>query len=184
MFEKPKSFDNLSHLRIPWAWQVAMQEVTRGQLDMEGCRMHTIRNNASMFYSIMKCNELKNDYVASNGLPDYDVVIRCRFDLEITSPLYMQQFDMNYIHYHDMKQPDDIISDWFNFGNTHVMNVYASTFPNFEALNALKEGERLPVSFRGDPNCFWGNEQFLREIMRLNGVQKRGVRIPLQLRYD
>lgn len=46
----------------------------------EDLSKHIIQQNSSMFYSIYKCNQLKEEYAVKNGFT-YDCVIRMRFDL-------------------------------------------------------------------------------------------------------
>lgn len=47
-------------------------------------------NNAcSMYYKIMKCNELKSDYEKENGFT-YDIVIRARMDFIFTDYIYLK----------------------------------------------------------------------------------------------
>jgi hypothetical protein len=90
-----------------------------------------------MYYSIFKCNELKETYANENGIV-YDYVIRVRFDFLPKQPIYCMSIDPNFIYYVAMSQPDDLISDWLNMGSNAIMNIYESLYLNMEYLNTLQ----------------------------------------------
>jgi SAM-dependent methyltransferase len=81
-------------------------------------------NVLGMFYKIKKCNEIKQAYEEKNGFL-YDVVIRCRPDLNLDSPIntadfkninsvFIPAFDF-YLGYNDK----------FAFGTSKAMDIYS-----------------------------------------------------------
>jgi hypothetical protein len=116
-----------------------------------------------------------NQYAAEHNR-QYDAVIRLRFDIAILSPLHVEKLNLKLINYHNLHQPDDIISDWINIGSPHIMNVYSHTFLHLKQLNKLTHAERsAPVTFRGCKNNLWGNEYFIREEMSRNNIEKNMI---------
>ena len=81
----------------------------------------------SMFWSIMKCNELKNDYEKEKDFT-YDAVIRTRFDLRMTREYKMSQFDLNFIHANGHSHASYAKQDVFAFSNSSNMDCYSNVF--------------------------------------------------------
>jgi hypothetical protein len=98
---------------------------------------YIIKQLTSMYYSIYKVNELKEIYANEEGFV-YDYVIRIRFDLMPLEPIICKQLDPKYIHYLEIGQPDQLISDWLNIGSNLTMNIYASLYLNMEYLNTFQ----------------------------------------------
>jgi hypothetical protein len=72
--------------------------------------------------------ELSNDFI-------YDVVVRCRFDLILNSPIiFGSGYDTSFIHYFELNQPDKMISDWFNFSSSKNMDIYSSIYLTIDSL--------------------------------------------------
>ena len=146
-------------------------------------RSYIIKQLTSMYYSIYKSNELKEIYANENGFV-YDYVIRIRFDLLPLEPLYCSNLDSNYIHYIEMGQPDQLISDWLNIGSNLTMNIYASLYLNMEYLNTFKyykKEERLPNLLEPSDVCGGLSEHMLRDLMFLYKIPKNGIRINCEL---
>lgn len=80
----------------------------------------------SMWYSIMKSNELKEKYRLENDI-HYDAVIRCRMDVDFQMPIICDQLDLNKISF-EYDGRDNHINDWVAVGNNANMNIYQSTF--------------------------------------------------------
>jgi hypothetical protein len=140
---------------------------------------HTVKNLTSMYYSIYKANELKEVYANEQGFV-YDYVIRVRFDFFPYQPLVMSQYDPNYIYYFELGQPDQLISDWLNFGSNAIMNVYASLYLQMDYLNTFRfyqSSERLPNTFEPSDTCGGCHEHMLRDLMYLHRIPKRSFRI-------
>jgi hypothetical protein len=90
-------------------------------------------NVFSMYYKIMKANELKNKFEIENNI-SYDVVIRCRMDLN-----FIEQCPV-------LETTDDILyipagwdfyggcNDLFAIGNKKTMDYYSSVFNNLEKI--------------------------------------------------
>lgn len=90
-------------------------------------------NVFSMYYKIMKANELKNKFELENNI-SYDVVIRCRMDLNFIEqcPIFETFNDVIYIpagwdYYRGC-------NDLFAIGNKKTMDYYSSVFNNLEKI--------------------------------------------------
>ena len=138
-------------------------------------RLHMVKQLTSMYYSIFKCNELKEIYANEHGI-HYDYVIRIRFDATPKHPLRCAEFDPNYIYYQEMGQPDNLISDWINFGSNRIMNVYASlyfTMDYYGSFMHLKKDDRQPNTFEPSDLSPGFAEFMLRDAMFLHKIEKR-----------
>lgn len=85
----------------------------------------------SMFYSIWKSNQIKNDFMTETGTVS-DVVIRMRFDSDLVS---LDNFNVdnlldNEIHI-PVGQDWNGLNDQFAYGNPNAMNAYSSLIVNF-----------------------------------------------------
>jgi hypothetical protein len=144
----------------------------------EQAREHDIKCVYSMFYGIYKCNELKEMYALENNI-HYDYVIRLRYDVAPRKKLICSNYDPNFIYYQDLKQPDNIISDWFNFGSNTIMNVYSSMFLHFNYINSyqyLKKEDRDQTNTVYNPSeCLYGPEHMIRDLMNLFKIEKRSI---------
>ncbi len=130
-----------------------------------------------MFYSIFKANELKENYANQNGIV-YDMVIRLRFDCIPLTPITLDSYDPNFLYYHDLGHPDQIISDWINFGSNLIMNVYSSMYLQFEYLNSLRYlslEDRLPNTLEPSVKCGGFAEHAIRDLMMLFKIPSRKV---------
>lgn len=146
---------------------------------------HIIKQHLSMWYSIYKCNELKEIYANENGFV-YDYVIRLRFDASPSFPLICASYNPNFIYYQELGQPDNLISDWFNFGSNCIMNIYASLYLHSEYLNTFqyfKQAERMPNSIEKSDICGGFSEFMVRDIMTLFKIPKMAMSIGLILLY-
>lgn len=135
---------------------------------------HMIKQMTFMFYSIFKCNELKEKYAQENGFV-YDYVIRLRFDAVPLLPLICKNYDPNYIYYQNLEQKDELISDWMNFGSNMIMNVYSSVYLNLEYINSFrffKKDERLENTLEPSSECSGLSEHMIRDIMTLYKIPK------------
>lgn len=179
LVETPKVFNNpnikLTDLRI-----MRMREMNKHkQMTREEMIFHTKKQFMSMYYSIYKCNELKELYANENGFV-YDYVIRLRFDALIDRELDCSKLDPNYIYYQELSQPDKLISDWINVGSNMIMNVYASIFLNLEYLNSFmffKKEERLENTYEESNECAGGVEYNIRDIMTLFKIPSKHFNI-------
>ena len=154
--------------------------------DASKVKEHIIRQNHSMFYSIMKCNEQKEVYASENNI-HYDMVVRIRFDFVFHQPLILQNFSTNALHYMDLCQPDNIISDWINFGGNDIMNVYSSTYLFLDILNhyrIIPKSIRLPNTVYLSETCSHGNEHMIRDLCMFMKIPTRKVPHFGTLRYD
>jgi hypothetical protein len=148
-------------------------------------KYHMTKQLLSMFYSIYKCNELKEIFANENGFV-YDYVIRLRFDACPSKPLICSRYSPNFIYYQDLGQPDNLISDWFNFGSNSIMNIYASLYLHSEYLNTFqyfKQSDRLPNTIEKSDTCSGINEFMVRDIMTLFKIPKAHIDIGLKLIY-
>ena len=149
------------------------------------CTNHFIKQLTSMYYSIYKCNELKEVYANEQGIV-YDYVIRIRFDFLPKQPFICQQLDPNYIHYLELGQPDNLISDWFNVGSNLIMNIYASLYLHMDYLNTFlffKQNQRLPNTLEPSDICGGMAEHQLRDLMTLFHIPKKPIHLDSQILY-
>jgi hypothetical protein len=82
----------------------------------------------SMFYSIMKANQLKKDFELELG-KNYDCVVRYRFDMHFGgTPLEFNMYDMNCMHIMRHSHCSYSYQDTFAFSSSKNMDFYADTF--------------------------------------------------------
>jgi hypothetical protein len=149
----------------------------------EETRQHDIKQITSMYYSIFKCNELKETYANENGF-QYDYVIRLRFDLIVYHPIICSQIDPNYIYYLEMGQPDELISDWLNIGSNAIMNIYSSMYFSMDYINQFrffKKHERQVNTLDPSEICGGISEYMVRDLMYLHKIPIMGIRIQFKL---
>jgi len=179
LVEKPKNFKN-KNIQIPTD---RLERTKKMNLHKEWTDEHhteyIIRQLCSMYYSINKCNELKELYALENNI-HYDYVIRIRFDITPREKLICSNYDANFIHYLDIGQLDELISDWLNFGSNAIMNVYASLFLHMEYLNKYtfyKKEERLLNLLEPSDECGGLYEHMLRDLMHFHKIPKKGINL-------
>jgi hypothetical protein len=144
---------------------------------------HMVKQLTSMYYSIYKANELKEIYANEQGIV-YDYVIRIRFDLSPLQPLIVSNYNPHCISYLEIGQPDQLISDWLNFGSNAVMNIYASLYLQMDYLNTFRfypSSERLPNTFEPSDICGGFSEFMLRDLMYLHRIPKQGIHLRVSL---
>jgi hypothetical protein len=185
IIETPRNFQK-PNFQIPEKRAQGIQSMNQHRnLSMEESRKHCVKQMTSMYYSIYKCNELKELYANENGIL-YDYVIRVRFDFVPHQPLVCSQLDPHFIHYVEMGQPDQLISDWLNIGSNTIMNVYASLYLQMDYLNTFlyhKKEDRLPNDLEPSDVCGGVYEHLLRDLMHLYKIPKRGMNYSCQLIY-
>lgn len=125
----------------------------------------------SMFYSIKKCNELKNIYSTENNIK-YDVVVRVRFDFGIFNKILYENFDfINHIYFKDdcSHEVGVCMNDHFAFGSEKNMDVYCNTF---DVIYDLYKNYNTPFN----PETFLGrNLRVLNKISCMNVPIKSGI---------
>jgi hypothetical protein len=96
----------------------------RPQISLEGIKIEgNINNNIKMFYSIKKCFELVPD--------DYDVVIRCRFDLLLQDKINLKHWvDRILLNEFDLYIPNERFNmggfnDQLAIGSYNGMKIYS-----------------------------------------------------------
>lgn len=104
----------------------------------------------SMFYSIWKSNQIKNDANSEIG-EAFDCVIRMRFDSDLKS---IENFDISNLQDNNVCIPAgqdwNGLNDQFAYGTTNAMNVYSS----------------LILNFRNFRNCNYNPEVLLKNYLR------------------
>lgn len=177
LIEKPRNFQKPT-FQVPENRTRNIQKMNgHKNWSPEDARKHCVRQMTSMYYSIYKCNELKETYANENDIV-YDYVIRLRFDFMPQEPLICSQLDPNFIYYVEMGQPDNLISDWMNIGSNAVMNVYSSLYLQMDYLNTFlhyKKSDRLENKLEPSDTCGGVYEHLLRDLMSLYKIPKRGV---------
>jgi hypothetical protein len=175
LFEPPKDFSKSysSLLKVPDSW---LRETNN-------TKTHVIKSMKSMVYSMHKANELKELYAEEQGIT-YDYIIRMRFDICIDRPIALQDMTLNKqtLYYLNIQQPDNIVSDWFNIGSNTVMNAMMSLFYLFEYFNSydfLPKHARQPANFRPAPDCVWGFEYYIRDLIDVLKIPCEKLNLPV-----
>jgi hypothetical protein len=129
-----------------------------------------VSNLYSMWYSILQSNILKREYELESG-KSYDMVIKFRFDNICRRPILLKEIDPNFLYYHEMGQPDGMISDWINISSSKNMDTYSSIFNNIKNLKeSLEKSDGVYCS-----------ELFIREICQRFNIQTIGKDFGLEL---
>jgi hypothetical protein len=129
-----------------------------------------VSNLYSMWYSILQSNTLKREYELENGFT-YDMVIRFRFDNICRFPIRLNDINTDFLYYHDMGQPDGMISDWINISSSRNMDTYSSIFNNIKNLK-----ESLEIS-----DGAYCSELFIRDICNRFNIPTSGKNFGLEL---
>ena len=179
LIEPPKDFKK-SNIQISEARISRSLELNKHkQWSENDHKKHTIKQLLSMYYSIFKCNEIKENYANENGIV-YDYVIRIRFDIKPQLPIRCDEYDPSFIYYQDLGQSDNLISDWINFGSNSVMNIYSSMYFMIEYLNSFqyfKKEDREKNTLEPSENIPGLYEHMVRDLMCLFKIPKRGIKL-------
>jgi hypothetical protein len=121
---------------------------------------NTAFNTFSMFYSIMKSNELKTSHEQKNN-KKYDIVIRSRYDYAIARNINFLEYDSERIWTPVVKlcMPDYFLcNDQFAFSNSSNMNVYSAVYDNIDLYHSS--------------GVFMVGEAMLAEQLKRNGLSQ------------
>jgi len=127
-------------------------------------------NVQKMFYNIYKADCLRQQFEKENNFK-YDLVIRTRADLGITSELNLQQLNI------DGNQIIMPASDWhgnprandqFAIGNSHSMKIYSTLFTRIKEIN--------DSGFRFHPESMVGHNLRQNDVSYLPGSFKTTLR--------
>lgn len=183
LVEKPRNFQK-PYFQIPLKRLEDIKKMNAHKnWSDEQHTQYLVKQTTSMYYSIYKANELKEIYANEQGFV-YDYVIRIRFDLFPLEPLILSNYDQHSIHYLELGQPDDLISDWLNFGSNTIMNIYASLYLQMDYLNTFRYytcSERLPNLLEPSETCSGFAEHMLRDLMYLHRIPKQGIYLQANL---
>lgn len=184
LIEKPSNKMNNPNIKVaPKRLENFHKMNSHRNMSDEEQKNHIVKQMTFMFYSIFKCNELKEKYAQENGFV-YDYVIRLRFDAVPLSPLICRNYDSNYIYYQDINQADELICDWINFGSNMIMNVYSSIYFNLEYFNSFKffkKNDRLKNTLEPSDECSGLNEHMIRDVMTLYKIPKKSFNLQTRL---
>ena len=185
LVEEPKNFIK-SNLKIPEKRLDNMIELNKDKgWSREEHKRHIVKQMCSMFYSIFKCNELKENYANQNGII-YDYVIRLRFDAVPRVPLCCSNYEPSFIYYQNLGQPDNLISDWINFGSNSIMNIYCSVYLMLDYLNSFqffKKDDRDINTIEPSDIVGGFSEYLIRDIMKLFKIPSKSFDIGCYLKY-
>jgi hypothetical protein len=181
LIEKPRNFQRqtviMDEKRLERAKKMNSHKMWTNQEHKE----YALKQILSMYYSIYKCNELKELFSLENNIT-YDYVIRLRFDLMPLEPILCNKLNPNCLYYIEMGQPDEMISDWMNIGSNAIMNIYSSQFLNIDYMNSFifyKHNDR--ISREPSDKCGGLSEHLTRDIMHLYHIPKMGLNIKVKL---
>lgn len=96
---------------------------------------HFRKTTFFQFYSLFKAFQLKREYEIQNNFT-YDVVIRNRFDSAINFIPKLNEMDPNKIYLPSdlVGLVEDVVSDYFAYSSSHIMDQYSSIYVNFDFL--------------------------------------------------
>jgi hypothetical protein len=178
LIEKPRDFKNqilgMSENRMKSYRKMNAHK----QWNDDETKNYAFKQLLSMYYSIYKVNEIKELYMLESNIY-YDYVFRLRFDVTPRDVIRAQDYEPNFIYYLDIGQPDNLISDWLNFGSNAIMNIYASVFLSMEYLNTfrfMKKEDREENNIEASDKYSGVSEFFIRDIMYLHKIPKRGIK--------
>jgi hypothetical protein len=93
----------------------------------------------NQFYSILKCNLIKEKHRLENNI-QYDYVARARFDIEYNQKIIFSEYPSDFIYTPNCRAlPPEMIEDRFAFGSNALMNLYCSLFNNIESIYQKKD---------------------------------------------
>lgn len=125
-------------------------------------RNRQVNNCLSCHYSLNQVNLLKKEYEYANDFK-YDWVVRCRTDTVLHTKINFEKYNLNKIHYTSiLNQPDGMIADWLNFGNSKNMDAFMSTF-SMSDLFLQKCMDTL--------NGAWCNEMLHKTVLDFFGIE-------------
>lgn len=135
-------------------------------------RNRIVHNNISNFYSLQQVNLLKQAYEFENDF-QYDLVIRCRTDTILHHNIQYELLDKKYVYYtNTLNQPDGMIADWINIGNSENMDVFMNTFGNIRKV--------FELCISKHHGC-WSNEMLHRITLDLFNIPHQGLPIYVSL---
>jgi hypothetical protein len=178
LVEKPKAFAKPNIIVPENRIRMSKELNPCDDWDVEQHKKHVLKNMMSMYYSIFKANELKENYANEQGFV-YDYVIRVRFDLVPMMPIQCASLDPNVLYYHDLGQPENQPCDWINIGSNMVMNIYSSVYFHLEYLNSYmfySKADRLINTVEGQGGGGF-NEYLTRDILSLHKIPVRGLNL-------
>jgi len=118
-------------------------------------------NAIAMFYSIMKCNELRKQYEQYMNVK-YDVIIRSRFDVEIIDTqnfimgvLPPEKYNNNIIY--GWQQCEEFFNDQIFWGNPTAMNSICDTYKHLESIT--------------EPRLWRTGEFLMMEVAKMHNIQ-------------
>ena len=185
LVEKPKNFSKINLKMTEYRLKSSREQNKHKNWTDDQHTAHIIKQIMSQSYSIYKSNELKENYANENGFV-YDYVIRLRFDLLPQNVLICKHYNPNFIYYQEMEHPDNIISDWINFGSNLIMNIYSSIYLQLEYFNNLDyftKEMRLENTLEISDTCGGYSEYMIRDIMTLHNIPSKPFDIACILHY-
>lgn len=93
-------------------------------------------NTHSMFNSIQRCNNIKNEYEINHNIK-YDIVIRSRFDLIFNRPFIINDVVENTLYVKNRPGGCGGLNDWLAYGNSDVMNSYSNIINSIDEFNLV-----------------------------------------------
>lgn len=129
----------------------------------------SISNTNSMFHSIQRCNNIKNNYEKDHNFK-YDLVIRSRFDLLFTDPVFIEEVNMNTLYVKNRPGGCGGLNDWFAYGDSYVMDLYSNiinSLDNYNLEGNCAEGVIGEVVANNGLSVSYLSDSF--RIMRNNG---------------
>ncbi len=188
LIEKPKKFTN-KNIQIPDAYinSIVSMMKEEDKNDFNQVFNKCIYPTYSMFYSIYKCNELKELFALENDIT-YDYVVRLRFDILFPNPVQLCDFNVNgYVCTPNNLSKEELPCDLFFFGDNTSMNIASSVFMYIDYLNNFKyfPAQQRDKNYHYPSNiCTWGNEHLIKDICRLFNIKIKYEHIPINLLYS
>jgi hypothetical protein len=123
----------------------------------------------SQWYSVMKVNELKNQYMQSSGT-NYDLVIRCRFDCKLAKfNIDLKQY-LNTDFLYSKVIPDDVIkpliTDQFAISSSKVMDSYCNLYNHLH---------QYYLNGQGNQKDGWVAERLITYHLNMQNIEIKNI---------
>lgn len=127
-------------------------------------------NTKSMFYSIMKSNDLLNSYKKYKN-KKYDVVIRSRYDIFFESELNLDDIDENTVYLSFRPGGCGGVNDCFAYGKPDVMELYSNLYDEYENTDRIKQlcPEGVLFEYLNNKKIYLKKAEVQYSVIRENG---------------
>lgn len=123
----------------------------------------------SQSYSVMKSNEIKNQYSESSGTV-YDLIIRCRFDCNLINfNIDLNEYLNTSFLYSKFVDEDDntpIITDQFAIASPKIMDSYCNLYTHLH---------QYYLDGQGNKNGGWTGERIITHHLKKQNIKTKNI---------